>query len=527
MEVILSSAEMRACDRFAISRLRIPGLILMENAGRSVVEAIRRYLGTLSGKRFLICCGTGNNGGDGFVVARHLLNAGATVQLALAGTGKTLKGDARTNFDVLMALRNSSGRGSGLTILEQITPSKLLHHPVPDAIVDALFGTGYSGIPREPFRGLIDAINRLSVPTFSIDVPSGLDSDTGSVASVAVKATVTVTLAALKPGLLVGDSSSFTGRIELGDISIPGHAIAACATERIFRVSKGDIAGLLPLRSRTAHKHSVGKIFVLAGSPGMTGAAALASQAALRIGAGAVILGTPASVHEILARKLTEVMVSPLEETEDGTIGERSLALIQRHMSWADVVVIGPGLGRNQTTQGMIHEWVKKRTRPTLLDADGLNAFERMDLKRSFSGKTDLILTPHTGECSRLCGVDPNQIEQNRISIAREFAKRNRVTLVLKGAPTIASDQKGGVYINSTGNAGMATAGSGDVLSGCIGGLVGQGMSALDAALAGVFIHGFAGDLAKEEFGERSLLAGDIMRMLPPSILAIEKGRRG
>ncbi|TAK63426.1 MAG: NAD(P)H-hydrate dehydratase [Bacteroidetes bacterium] len=522
MQPILTSSEMRSFDCYAIEKLGIPGNILMENAGRGVVERMEGYFGGLADKSVHIYCGKGNNGGDGFVVARHLLIRGANVTIVLTSPANMLKGDALVNYSIVKLLQAKTLHKTAISIIRYSSLKKIKMLPDPDIIVDALFGAGFMGKLQGNIAQLVGWLNSLKAKRVSIDVPSGVNADNGSVEGDAFKADLTVTMGHKKIGLIVGKGRSYTGLLECVDIGVPD-GLPPTKLSRTFLIAKNDVASILPVRPFNAHKHSVGKIFILAGSRGLTGAAAMASESAMRTGAGAVILGTPKSVYPILAKKLTEVMVEPLDETPEGCLSEMALSTIQKHIQWSDIVVIGPGLSRVSETQQLILTLISKCAKPMVIDADGLNALAEKSemLRKRRSG--NIILTPHVGELSRLIRLSSEEIESDRVEIARKTAKRFNVTLVLKGAPTVTATPEGTVSINSTGNPGMATAGSGDVLTGIIAGLWGQGMVPCQAAAVGVYLHGRAGDIAKEKFGEKSLLAMDIQQFLKEAMREVER----
>jgi len=525
MEIVLTSEQMRAVDSYAIKHLKIPGTILMENAGRSVVDAIERSYGPLMGKSAVVFCGKGSNGGDGYVIARHLYNRGTKVTIVALGRIEEIKGDARLNFDILKRFCREYPQDGSLGILELHSPLILKRLKATDFVVDAVFGTGFSGAVKGAYRRVIEWINRSSAVKVSVDIPSGLNSDNGSVENVAVKSDLTVTMAFKKIGLLTGKSKNYIGRLEVADIGLFSKDLSMIAP-RTFLVESHDLIEALPRRAFDAHKHSVGKVFVLAGSRGLTGAAAMVSESTLRVGAGAVILGAPKSIYPILARKLTEVMVEPLDETADGSVSTDALASIRKHIDWADVVVIGPGLSRNSDTQEVVRTLIGRTNKPLLIDADGLNALSG-DVSVLRKRRTnDIIVTPHSGELSRLIGVKSSEIDARRVEIARKVAQEFHLTIVLKGAPTVTGSPAGNVYINSTGNPGMATAGSGDVLAGIVAGLWAQGMQPDAAAYCGVFVHGLAGDIAQEKLGEKSLLALDIQHMVPKAFLDVHQAQR-
>ncbi len=515
MQRVLTAEEMRWCDETTITKHDISGIQLMENAGQSVVEHLQQYYAPLYEKRILIVCGKGNNGGDGFVIARLLVESGSLITVVLLASSTELKGDAAINYQSLAALAEQNKN------LVQIKPySKKLLNSIaqPEIIVDAIFGTGFSGAVRNPAHDVLRWINKQNIPVVAVDIPSGINGTTGVAEAHAIKAAHTVTFAALKTGLLCNAGKELSGEIHLADIGIP-NSVGYHKRFKTFLVDSNDVRSALPQRSVHAHKSSVGKIFVLAGSKGMTGAAALTCMAAMRSGAGVVVLGTPESIYPILAGKLTEVMVHPLTSTEQGTVGLAAWNAVKEKLSWADVVVVGPGLSQHPETQKLIVKIVSSYRGKLLLDADGLNACTTAILRAS---EAKIILTPHVGEFSRLAKIDSKEIEVHRIDAARNLAKKIKKTVVLKGVPTVTVAQSSEAFLNSTGNPGMATAGSGDVLSGIIAGLWAQGMAQVQAAYIGVFLHGCSGDLAAAKLGERSIIASDLIKYLPAAIKGIE-----
>jgi NAD(P)H-hydrate epimerase len=519
MQTVVSAEEMRWCDATAINTYGVPGLVLMENAGSAVAWFVEENFGPVEGKQILIACGKGNNGGDGYVAARHLLNQGASVQVVLMASPRELRGDAKTNFQILAKLQKAESSRLSIIQYSQRLPKSL--RP-PDIIIDALLGTGFSGSVRPPMSNLIAWINAQHVPVIAVDVPSGVDASTGVVENVAVEASATVTFGALKVGLLCHQGQDCAGDVLVADIGIPRHVLHASRL-KTFLVETQDVHARLPGRASTAHKYSVGKVFVLAGSKGYTGAAALTATAALRAGAGAVMLGIPESVYPILAKKLTGEIVVPLHSTEAGTLSADALSSIREKIQWADVVVIGPGLSQHPETQAVIQHLLLDNRSKMLVDADGLNALARTGITKLKKTVGEFILTPHTGEFSRLSGLSSETIERDRVKAARDFAVKADSTVVLKGGPTVTATPEGFAFINSTGNPGMATVGSGDVLSGLIAGLWAQGMQAEDAALAGVFLHGLSGNIARSKLGQRSLVAQDLIDFLPQAFSEVER----
>jgi NAD(P)H-hydrate epimerase len=500
---------MKEIDESATRRFGIPPLLLMEQAGRSVVEEIEHRYGALAGATVLIVAGKGNNGGDGFVAARHALHRGAMVTLLLAGNKEELHGDAKTNYDIVQNIDDER-----LSIVSSFATDGFAHQSF-DFIVDAIFGTSFHGEAKGEFKTIIEWINaQVDSTIVAVDVPSGLEADTGECGPAGVKAELTVTMALPKIGFYVNRGPELSGSIAVADIHIPRRS-AEGSSSRIFLIQEADVSRKLPLRPRNAHKHSVGKIFVLAGSKGLTGAALLSSMSAMKAGAGAVILGIPSAVFPAVSRRTLEVMPMELPSTGEGTVALSASKLIDQRVKWADVLLLGPGLSRNSETKELIGRTISSSTKTLVIDADGLNAMSENPHLLRDRKCNDAVLTPHLGEFSRLISLDAAKIEHDKIELARTFATENRVVLVLKGAPTMVASPLGDVFINSTGNPGMATAGSGDVLGGIIAALLGQGNSPLDAAINGVYIHGRAGDMARDEIGEMGMVASDIMRRVP------------
>ncbi len=352
MQRVVSAEEMRWCDETTINTYGVPGLLLMENAGRGVTEIIKQEFSSLESKHILIVCGRGNNGGDGFVVARLLSNSGARMNILLMASPTKLKGDAKTNFRILQMFVKKS---SGLLTIQRFSKKLLASMPQPDIIVDAMFGTGFTGSVAKPFKEMIEWMNRQQAKIVAVDIPSGINGTTGEMKNCAVHANVTVTFGCLKSGLLCNRGRELVGSVRVVDIGIP-RMIIEDKRLKTSLVEQSDVHRILPKRSMHAHKYSVGKVLVLAGSKGLTGAAAMCCVSALRAGAGAVVLGTPEPVYSILARKLTEVMTFPLPATSDGTLSLTALDAIREKLPWADVVVVGPGLSQNPETQQLIYQ---------------------------------------------------------------------------------------------------------------------------------------------------------------------------
>ncbi len=500
---------MKEIDDLAVRQFGMPSLLLMENAGRSVVEEIEHRFGSIAGKSVLVVAGKGKNGGDGFVAARHALQRGASVTVLFIGDETEVQGDVKTNFKILKDMGDVR-----LTLCRSFKEKEFTQQRF-DFIVDAIFGTSFHGVMRGKFGAAVEWINRQHhSKIISVDVPSGLDTSTGEYSSPAVKACLTVTMAFPKIGLYLGRGREVTGSVVIADIQMPGRLMGKNKFQ-LFLTERKDIQNGLPIRSITAHKQSVGKIFVLAGSRGLTGAALLCSQSAMKAGAGAVVLGIPSAVFSAVARRTLEVMPYELPSTSEGSVATSAMGSIGPKMKWADVLLIGPGLSQNPETTELIQRVISMSEKTLVVDADGLNALSKnISLLKKRKCKA-VILTPHLGEFSRLISLSVEDIEKNKIEIARSFARKNGVVLVLKGAPTMIAAPDGKVFVNPTGNAGMATAGSGDVLAGVIAALVGQHNTPVQAAINGVYVHGAAGDVARDEIGEMGMLAGDIMNRIP------------
>ena len=512
---VVSRSEMAAVDRSTIDNYGVSGAELMERAGRRVVETIQRRWEGLEGLDVAVVCGKGNNGGDGFVVARLLAESGVAVQVLATASRSALSADAEHHFGLLEAA------GIGVSSLDDDSASQL---GKVDLIVDALLGTGLTGGVRAEQASAIEAINSAGPPILAIDLPSGLDADTGRADGVCVRAALTVTFGLPKIGQMFFPGRSYCGALELVDIGFAPQAVAACKTTT-YLLTRTGIGRLVPERSPVAHKGSCGSAFVVAGSVGMTGAAALTADSALRVGAGRASLGIPASLNDILEIKLTEVMTRPLPEVR----GRRCLSLrargeLERAAVEADCVAIGPGLGTYRETSELVRRVVDSLAIPMVIDADGLNAFAgHTDILKDRANA--LVLTPHLGEFTRIADVDMADVVAEPLKHARNLAQTLSLTVVLKGAPTLVALADGGVYVSPTGNAGMATAGSGDVLTGTIAGLICQGLEAAEAACVGVFVHGLAGDLARERCGQWGMKASDVKEHLPEAVLSVWNAR--
>lgn len=503
---ICYAQEMRNADREAMERYGIPGIVLMENAALCCVRELEKDLKTICGKKIAVFAGKGNNGGDGFAIARHLFNRGAQVTVFLTcGTG--FSGDAFTNYEILEKI--------GCTLTDDLD---MLEYQLPlfDGVVDAVFGTGLRGEVTGRARGVIDQINRQARYVLSVDIPSGMNADTGEILGACIRADKTVTFAAMKAGMVLFPGCELCGEIVVGDISMPEEILKDMGMEAITR---DFVREHFPRRRKNSHKGDYGKLLVIGGSKGMTGAAALASKSALMCGAGMVTLGIAQSLNAIMEEKLTEVMTLPLQD-ENGSLTEDAYYDIESDMNRMDTVLVGPGLGRSEEITRLVLRIAKEADVPLIIDADGLNALSQdMDILEECS--CDMIFTPHEAEFSRLADLDVKYIEKNRLTVASSFAQDYGVTLILKGPHTVVTAPDGKQYINMTGNPGMATAGSGDVLAGICASLVARGTKEHVAAAMAVYIHGLAGDICAQLYGEESVSAGGICGCIPEALKRI------
>ncbi|SHE44102.1 NAD(P)H-hydrate epimerase [Desulfofundulus australicus DSM 11792] len=513
---VVTGGQMRDLDRAAMEEYGIPGLVLMENAGLAVVQVVRQLLGDVAGKRVAVFAGKGNNGGDGLVVARHLFNAGAEVKVLLLARPEEITGDAAVN----LAIWQKMGQPVYPVVRGEDLNAVRLFLVGAHAVVDAIFGTGFKGAAREPAAGVIDAINASGKPVVAVDIPSGVEADTGQVHGPCVRATHTVTFALPKLGLVQEPGRSHVGELHVADISIPSFLLENGAPGR-YLVTEKMVRDWLPPRPAWAHKGSCGRVLVVAGSRGMTGAACLAALGAARAGAGLVTLAVPAELQDVVAVKLTEIMTVGLPGTGEGTLARSARNEILDLVEKADVLAIGPGLSRHLETVALIRELLPAVRVPCVIDADGLNALAG-DVQILSRISAPAIITPHEGEMARLLGCPPGEISSRRLKVAEEAAGNWGVVTLLKGAATLIACPGGTTYINPTGNPGLATGGSGDVLTGVIAGLLAQGMDAPRAAAAGAYLHGLAGDMAAREKGMRGFLAGDILELLPEAMARVE-----
>lgn len=499
---------MKEIDKWAQKSLGIPGTVLMENAGRGCVEIIKKYF-ELPNLKVLIFCGKGNNGGDGLVIARHLNNSGSIVKVILLNKGNELKGDALINYNI--------AKKSNIEIFETTSAKKLkniINDFSPECIIDAIFGTGFKGTPEGIYYRAIELINNYGCFIFSIDVPSGVNGDTGEFERTCIIADATATMCLPKRGNYLYPGRDFSGNLHLVDIGTPLSLINN-GFPRLIEYD--EIHKLLPFRPPDGNKGTFGYVLTVAGARGFSGAAAMAAISALKVGAGFVRLAAPKGIMDALEAKLLEVVKIPLEQTDDETINTKAIDTLLPILEKSDVVVIGPGITTNPETADFIFKFLPEVKVPLIIDADAINIIAQ-NIKFLKKLRAPFILTPHPGELARLIKIPSSQINRERIDLAKKYAKELGGVLVLKGAPTIIASPKGEVYINPTGNSGLATAGSGDVLVGMISGFLAQALSPLNASMLGVFLHGLCAQLATAENNEYSLIAGDLIDYIPKSI---------
>lgn len=525
---ILSAAEMREVDRLTTERYGVPGLVLMENAASSTVEATEKRFGEVANKRALVICGRGNNGGDGAAIARLLNNKGTAVDVLLLGRVEESSGDAKTNFEA--ALDIASKAGSNFRFVEIGTTEQFWAEATanPHALFfDAIFGTGLTRPASGLFEEAIHLLNDHAgdSPVISVDIPSGLSSDSQELIGPAVKADLTVTFTAPKIGNVLSPAADLCGELVIASIGSPEELINSSGS-RLNLVERSDVERWLTASRRSPHanKGDVGKVLIVAGSRGKTGAACLAGEAALRAGCGLVTIATAESCQPIVAsRVISECMTEPLAETSAGSVSREAADRVLELAAERDILAIGPGLGStDKSTRAFMRAVTVKRQRPMVIDADGLNSLAPWADNLLGSPELPMILTPHPGEMARLVSKTITEVLKNIIEGARSFAVDRSVILVLKGSPTLVAAPNGQVYVSRSGNAGMATGGTGDVLTGMIASFIAQRPDdPLAATIAAVYLHGLAGDIAASQLGTRAMIASDITAHLGEAFISV------
>ena len=516
---ILTSQQMRNVDRRATSRFGLPERVLMENAGLGLFHVLQEIEPDLRARRILLLCGRGNNGGDTFVLARHLHNHGVAFAAVLFGRRDEIRGSAGANLKALERV--------GVVPLEvRAGPDwkaarKALASS--DLIVDGILGTGQSRRVAGLLAQVFEDVNSSRAEVVAVDIPSGLSGDSNEVPGPCIRADHTVTFARPKVPHLFPPAEPMCGVLHVADIGIPREAVVAEKAD-LDLMDAAELAPLVPRRRPDSHKGDYGHALVIAGSRGKGGAARLASLGALRAGCGLVTAAIPAGLQAGFVSRAMEVMTEGLPETSDGTLAASGLPRLLQLLEGKQAVAVGPGLTTHPETQRLVREVVARARVPLVLDADGVNAFAGSD--ELLSGrKRPLVLTPHPGEMGRLVGATGREVQSLRLSLAREFARRHACHLVLKGHRTLVATPSGRVHVNPTGNPGMATGGSGDVLTGLLAGLLAQGIDTTAAAELAVYLHGLAGDLAAQQVGEAPLIARDILQHFPAALMRLKPPR--
>jgi NAD(P)H-hydrate epimerase len=513
---LATAAEMRELDRRAIEDYKIPSLVLMENAGRGATDLLVRDFAKQAEFGVVVLCGPGNNGGDGFVVARHLTNRGYDVTCFLVGAKSKLRGDARMNYDVAVRL--------GIAVFEILGDDDVstAAAALADAgvIVDALFGTGLTRAIEGAAADLVDLCNELETPVVAIDMPSGINADTGKPTGPAMFAALTCTFGLAKIGQFVYPGALHCGRVEVVDISWPTF-LPQLMDVPAHLLTEADVLPVFASRDPQAHKGSFGHVLVLGGSRGMSGAPVMTARAAVLAGAGLVTAAVPNAILPAVEAGLLEALKAGLPDDDAGRFSTAALGHATALLEDKNVIALGPGLGTSEALETFVGGLVTSAGLPLVVDADGLNNLVNV-LNLVAQAPAPVVLTPHPGEMARLLKTPVAQVQDDRLAAARELAKRANAVVALKGARTVVAQPDGKVWVNPTGNAGMASGGTGDVLTGLIAGFLAQGVEPLRATLAGVYLQGLAGDKARETTGEHALTAGAMLAALPPLLREME-----
>jgi len=496
-------SDIRIIDQQATEKYQVPSLILMENAGIALARCVAEHI--KENQRTFIVVGMGNNGGDGMVCARHLHNQGYEVIVFLIGNTKKLSVDANLNFEMLKPLNIR------IETINDVNGAKKLSKMIvkDDVVVDCIFGIGIKRPVEGVYQFAIEAINESKGYVVSCDLPSGIRADDGHVMGTAIKANQTIAMCLPKVGNIFYPAADYNGVLTIETIGIP-RSLLMKLPSNMQLITREDVVKIIPRRHMDTHKGTYGKATLVAGSFGMTGAAILSAKASLRAGVGLLKLVIPESLHTILTTSVPEAVILPLTETRRGVFGINQIDKLISSCKGSNVVAIGPGCGKSAEMIEIIRQLITEVDLPLVIDADGINTLAK-NIGLLENHTREVILTPHPGEMSRLTGLTIEEINEKPIEVAKAFAEKWQVTLVLKGARTIVALKNGEIHLNVNGNPGMATAGSGDVLTGIITSLVAQGIAPEQAAIAGVFIHGYAGDVMVKSKGEYGLIAGDLV----------------
>ena len=513
--IILNNAQTKKLEDYAVSKGSFEHARLMENAGASVCRFINELIGSAN-KSIAVVCGIGNNGGDGFVVAKRLLEGGAKVRVLLA-LGTPTTDDAKKFLGDCEA--------AGIRILsytvkeERQEFAKTIENS--DIIVDAIFGVGFHGTVSEEVSAIIGMINDSHGQVVSVDVPSGVDSDSGEVSGACVRADHTVTFSTRKPGHVIYPAVDYCGEVHVAAIGIDEHVIRE-QEHHISTIDYEDVRRRFPKRERNTHKGTFGKLLCVCGSRGMAGSATFAGKAAVMSGVGMVEMAVPAEIYPIVAGNLVDPVYFLLKSAKNGTVSEESIPVILEKIKTASAVMIGCGMGKGPDVTAVVEAVIRHSDVPIVIDADGLNAIKD-DLGVLGEARAPIVMTPHPGEMARLVGKTNTEVQSQRLEVASSFAMTFGVYMVLKGANTVCATPDGRIMINLTGNPGMSKSGSGDVLAGLLGSLLAQGMEPEDAAACAVHIHGKAGDRAADSYSQHSMTASDIIMEFSVIFSDIEK----
>ncbi|MEI7811875.1 MAG: NAD(P)H-hydrate dehydratase [Ignavibacteria bacterium] len=515
---LFSVSQVRDADNYAINELQIPGLLLMENASRSIFDIVKKHVNDLPKNRPLgFVCGKGNNGGDGFAVARHFINDGYTVKVIYLAGKDELSGDALINFELLLKSA-SLNNGNSLKKFAGKKDLKLLDECY--LIFDAMLGTGSKGELKEPYLTIVKELNSKNALRIAIDIPAGLDADTGY-GSVIFNAELTISLCELKRGLFINKGAVCCGHIERGYIGAPESYFDKLEIDE-YIIEPEDILSMLPVRAKDSHKYSVGKVLVVAGSAELPGASILTAVAALKSGAGACFLAAPSSIRTILQCRLSEVIVHAYDDEQKGYFSENNIPELMKRFEWMDCLAIGPGLGRSEETLQAVRSAVKLNNgKRMVIDADAIFALSNEEYK--YLDLANAVFTPHHAEFAYLLGIELTELRKDLLRFGKEFALETGAYLVLKGAPTIIFNPMGEAFINHAGNPGMAKFGTGDALTGVIAAMLSQTESIEDAVLASVYLHSLSADLLLNDKTEFGIMAAEIINNLPDAINFLRK----
>lgn len=514
--LLVDSSEMARIDRKTIEEIGIPGIVLMENAARGAAAFYQEEIPNLERCCIAVVAGSGNNGGDGFALARLFSEKGARVRVICLRPPEKIRGDARINYEILLKLNVE------ITVWDETKDFAGQFEVIrtSDVIIDAILGTGLNSEVRGLFKDVIEAVNRLDIPVLAVDVPSGIDASTGKILGVAIRARATATFALPKIGQILDPGEEYVGKLKVVDIGVPACVLQASGIQR-FWLREEHFRGWLKPREAATHKGRAGHVAVLAGSVGKTGAAALICEGAAQVGAGLVSLFIPASLNPIVEVKLTEPMTLPIPETSDQTPALAALPKILAFLTGKQAFAMGPGISLHAETQQLVRAIVPEAPCPMVLDADALTALaEHRELLKS--AKHPPVLTPHPGEMARLCHCSTQEVLRRRLELAGEFSEQFGVILVLKGHRTVIAAPDGRLAVNSSGNPAMASGGMGDTLTGIIAGFMGQGLAPFEAACLGVYVHGAAADRHIAHVASRGLLASQMLAEIPHVIGRIE-----